>query len=862
MEANIQLSEAIKDKSNNQSDSSLKCPLCKRLNRSIAKYCRFCRSEINIEENQISIKADSKNLTEDYIGLDEIKQQISQFIARHIIEKKQQNQGVKTDEDTTVIIFRGETGTGKSLVAEKFITQLQQSKCLNVDKVERITAKALKRSYEDEFAISKHLSESKLGILLIDEIQTDENYLHEILLGLTNKPSETICLLLGTKAPLDEYFKNYPEDSQRVTDFYEFPSISNENLCKILEQKITEIGFDFDDSVKDGFMNCIQEAKADSSCSYKNGWIVEKEIIKEIRARQAARLQKNEPSLKGEDYKKLLVEDLPVNAKIKTPEEILSMLDELIGMDSVKEVIKTLCKTIQNNQKRANKGLPIENPKLHIILTGNPGTGKTTVARILGKLFYAMHLLPSDKVIETSGLDLTAGFVGQTKDKVNELCDHAMGRVLFIDEAYYLAGDDGKGASSYATDAVGTLMKRMEDDRGKFVVVVAGYKNEMQNFLGMNPGLESRFETQIHINDYSVDELYQILCLNVKKAHFVFANGTESVAREAIEDLCKYKDKNFANARLVRNLFNKIKSNLDKRLPDGEISKIDLTTILPEDIPHNDKKKLTVEEVLTELNELVGMEEVKKAVRELYDTVEINAELENMGQKAKSPEVHIVLTGNPGTGKTTVARILGKLFNTMGLLPTDKFIECDKSIIVEKYVGHTAKNMQQLCDKAMGGILFIDEVYTLSKDDFGKEATDTLMKRMEDDRGKFIVVVAGYADKMNEWMEVNTGLPSRFTHRIHIEDYNVPELYELFLLFVRKEGLSLTEEAEKLVQEVITNIWNNRSSNFANGRTIRTLFDSIVRKKNTRIIHLDKAERTKEILTTITKEDILSEVEL
>lgn len=323
--------------------------------------------------------------------------------------------------------------------------------------------------------------------------------------------------------------------------------------------------------------------------------------------------------------------------------------------------------------------------------------------------------------------------------------------------------------------------------------------------------------------------------------------------------MCQNKTKNFANAREVRNLFDKIKLNLDSRiskLPVKNLTKEILSTITKSDIPYTLKSEISVESVFAELNELIGMENVKSAIRELYDTIKINKELENLGQTPKKPEIHIVLTGNPGTGKTTIARLLGKLFFAIGLLPSEKVIETDRSKIVAKYVGHTAVNTQKLCDDALGGILFIDEVYTLATDDFGREATDTLMKRMEDDRGKFVVVVAGYEDKMSEWMSVNEGLSSRFSHKIHIEDYNSDELFKLFCLYANKENLNFTDEALFAIRDSIDEISQNRGYDFANGRTIRKFFDSVVRKKNSRIMKLSESERTKEVLMTIQKEDI------
>ena len=856
------------------------CPACSAQNREGAKFCRLCGTRLpqqniltetkpletqsQVASNNSVVKLESeKSATKteftDFIGLEEIRSRLQMFINTLTIRQKQKQIGMPVKESTNILVFRGETGTGKSLVAEYFISCLKKSGCLISDKVARTTAHKFQRQYQTDSQIANFLSEENLGVILIDEVHIDQIYLYELLLGLTEEKSETVCILLGLKENLEEFFQEKSELADLVS-FYDFPTINDENLSKILENKLLKSGFNFSQEVQSLFLSCVQEAKHRSTVHYKNGWLVEKDILVTILEHQASRLSKKS-FISEQDLKQIEIEDLPVTKKTETVEDILAMLNELIGMEVVKKSVADLCQSILNNQKRKALGLTAENPKIHLVLTGNPGTGKTTVARILGKLFHAMQLLPSDKVIETAGLDMTAGYVGQTKDKVNELCDKAMGGVLFIDEAYYLAGQDGN-ANSFGSEAVGTLLKRIEDDRGKFVVIVAGYQNEMQNFLRMNPGLDSRFEHKIHIEDYSADELFHILLLQMKKAQFVFsiADNAKDVARKAVETLCKNKQKDFSNARAIRNLFETIKLRMDSRistLPPESLTKESLTTICATDIPYDENKKTTEKEVFAELNELIGMVKVKKAIAELYNTIKINKELEQMGQNPKKPEIHISLTGNPGTGKTTVARILGKLFSSIGLLSSEKVIECDRSKIVGKYVGHTAQNMQRLCDDAIGGILFIDEVYALATDDFGQEASDTLMKRMEDDRGKFVVVVAGYENKMNEWMSTNQGLSSRFTHHIHIDDYNVGELYELFCLYAKKEQLTLTKEASDIAEQFIQQIWQNRSTDFANGRTIRKFFDAVVRKKNSRVIALQEKERTKDILTTITSEDFL-----
>lgn len=840
------------------------CPSCFAENRPLAKFCRKCGTRLPVpqqEQEQLSVECTphTEPVSTDIVALDDIRKRLQMFIKTLVIRTKRKTAGLGLSEGTSVLVFRGETGTGKSLVAEWFIGELVKSGALVSNVVERSTAHKFQRLYRTDSEISKYLSEKNLGVLLIDEIHDDPLYLHELLLGLTEKQSETVCILIGIQEPLEKFFAEKNELADLV-NFYDFPNPNDENLVKILDKKLCDSNFIFSDEVRWSFLQCIQEAKHNPSTVHKNAWLVEKEIIRKIMENQAFRLS-GKHVLTSDDLKTITIEDMPVTKKCDSVADVLSELDSLVGMESVKTSIRNIAQTVQNNLLRKEKGLSTENPNGHIVLTGNPGTGKTTVSRILGKLFFAMTLLPSDKVIETSGLDLTAGYVGQTKDKVNEICDKAMGGVLFIDEAYYLAGKEGE-ANSFAGEAVGTLLKRMEDDRGKFIIIAAGYQDEMNRFLKLNPGLESRFEYKIHIEDYTADELFAILQMNLKKSGFFFSDkdGAEETAWHAVERLCKNKEKNFANGRAVRNLFDEIKLRMDSRialLPQEDLTEKNLMTIRASDIPQENNKTLSIEEVFAELDELIGMEKVKQTVHELYNTIKINKELERLGQQPKNPEIHIVLTGNPGTGKTTVARILGKVFFAAGLLSSNKVVECDRSKIVGKYMGHTARNMQSLCDDAMGGILFIDEVYTLATDDFGHEATDTLMKRMEDDRGKFVVIVAGYKNKMREWMASNEGLSSRFTHYIHIDDYNTTELYELFCLYAKKENLILDENAKTVAKNLIEKIWKNNTGNFANGRTVRKIFDNVVRNKNSRVIVLPESERTKTVLTTITSEDFL-----
>ena len=267
------------------------------------------------------------------------------------------------------------------------------------------------------------------------------------------------------------------------------------------------------------------------------------------------------------------------NGNAKT--DWLSELNSLVGLEQVKKDVDSLRNLIKVQALRRKQGLPNTTVSYHCVFTGNPGTGKTTVARIIAGIYKELGLLKKGHLIEVDRSKLVAEYVGQTGPKTNKVIDEALDGVLFIDEAYSLVG----GENDFGSEAIATLLKRMEDDRDRLVVILAGYTNEIREFIDSNPGLQSRFNRYIHFDDYSVDELTEIFKLNLKKSRYKIKRDAFDELRNVIEKAVYLKDKHFGNARYVRNLFEKVVQNQADRLAKKDsIDNEELSIITIDDI--------------------------------------------------------------------------------------------------------------------------------------------------------------------------------------------------------------------------------------------------------------------------------------
>ena len=564
---------------------------------------------------------------------------------------------------------------------------------------------------------------------------------------------------------------------------------------------------------------------------------------------------------------------IPQDDPTETLEDVMQQLDRLIGLEEVKRKVHEHAQYIRFLQLRKEKGFTeSERINLHAVFIGNPGTGKTTVAGMMGKLYRKMGLLSRGHVHVVDRSDLVGEYIGQTAPKVKTAIEKARRGVLLIDDAYSLARSK-EDSKDFGREVIEILIREMSDGPGDLAVVATGYPKEMANFLDSNPGLKSRFKHTFEFADYLPQELSQIADLAAEQMGVVLSAKAKKRIDEIIVNAYRDRDRTFGNARFVFDLIEKAKVNLGLRimsdkdpnaLDRSKLEQIELKDVEKIDIkplkvlPHIPIDEVLLEESMNELRHLVGLQKIKEQIEEHVQLVRYYRET---GRDVLNRfYMHTVLIGNPGTGKTTIARILTKIYKALGVLERGHMVETDRHGLVAGFVGQTAIKTAEKIDEAMGGVLFIDEAYSLTMrsggNDFGDEAIQTILKRMEDNRGHFFVFVAGYPDNMEAFLKANPGLSSRFDKILKFEDYTPDDLFKIAMQMFEEMGIIVSPEAQDHLDKYLKFIYRYRDKYFGNARSVRQLVAEAIKNLNLRLAALTPEERENITSNVLLLEDV------
>lgn len=503
--------------------------------------------------------------------------------------------------------------------------------------------------------------------------------------------------------------------------------------------------------------------------------------------------------------------------EFKTLKDSISQLDNLVGMAKTKEKINEIVSFIMRNNERCIN-LNIDNPGLYynMAIMGNKGTGKNTIAKILYHIYYHLGVIGKGKFIVIDSKDVYPG------NSLERYIRNAQSGVILINNAHFIYSSN----RSAPKDNFTTLDDWFLTYKNNFVFILAGETEETEELIKIEK-VKKHMNFTLNISDFSEDETLEIVNKFAEKEKYTI----DSIAEETIVKYIRYlkEQKNFENVYTARRIIEKAIIN------NGMLNNSDCLVkedFLFEEILEleSDKNEITKDDPFKELEELIGLSEVKEKVKEISAYARVQLRRKELRLKTEPLCLHMNYVGNPGTGKTTVARCMGKILKSMNILSTGKFVEASREDLVGKYVGHTAQKTAEKIKEAEGGILFIDEAYSLSSEsklDYGQEVINTLVKKMEDLRENLVVIFAGYPKEMEKFINMNPGLKDRIQFKLEFEDYKPNELLEIWKRFFDASQYVLEEDAIIEMGRIVERIYKNRDNNFANGRIMRKCFERV-----------------------------------
>ena len=776
-------------------------------------------------------------------------------------------------------VIRGNPGVGKTTVARLIGQIFYENGILK----RGLTVEATKDDLVDRYVggtpgrTREKIMEAQEGVLFLDDAYSlidkseDNNYskeaIDELVAAMTNTKQYRFCMIMaGYPEPMDELLKMNPGLGSRFgkSNILTIEDYPPELLRDIFISNCRKDGYSF---IGDG----DDKTPLDLDLFFKNLYD-QRDRANFGNARDVvaiARDVKMRASLRDDEKRCITTEDFGDYGKyfdkhgVSSIEEIYAELDKYVGLEFVKELFENVRLEILDAEDCKRRGIKPDSYPDHYIFAGNPGTGKTTVGKMIGQFYHLMGVMGGAETIFVDASELIGSHVGDSKNKTVEKIQNAIDHnaILYIDEAYQITD------SAYSAEIVGAMMTRMTENADDFKMIFGMYSNRVEDFLKMNAGLSRRVRI-VEFPDYNPDQLVRIFDKTIESQ----GRSITGDAHRLIELIMEYKyntrKEDFGNAGEVKKLVIDMKKLLLKRTALSRDA--DKYTYTSEDIPEKELEKIkdqinprSFDDIMRELNEQIGLSDLKDVI--IRKQEEILYAKKSGGSVYNINPGYYFFVGNPGTGKSTSAKLFAECLYELGIVKSNNFMSCTAKDLIGQYVGETDKKTYALLQKSINGVLFIDEAYSLSYAggsgaDVGykKEALEQIIAFMDvpEHRRKCCLIFAGYEKDMQGLYKSNSGMRSRI-EEVHFRDFSAEELYEIFALFCRKDGFEISEGVKERYLPIFEKM--TRMEYYSNGRTARTVYEKTLANFRRRIIHSENLSEDESRL--IIPDDLLREYE-
>ncbi|KAL1862809.1 hypothetical protein Daus18300_008305 [Diaporthe australafricana] len=743
----------------------------------------------------------------EYIGLESVKAKMLE-IKTLVDTAKRQDVNLSKERFNTILV--GNSGTGKTTLAKlyaKFLSSLDLADDILV------TTSGSKLVYEGINELKNSTSAiDERGVVFIDDVHilrpdissTGRKVLDYLVTEMDRLQGNVIFIFTGSGKEMDTFMNHNRSLQSRVPFTISFDDYQDTELLQILEKQLHD-KFNGKMKVEKGvngvYMRIVARrmGRCRGPSNFGNAREVENTLLRMF-FRQAVRLEESRKSKEEVDDLFLTMEDIvgPPPSTALENSKAWKSLQGMVGLKSVKESLKALVHRLQINYDRELAEKPVVDCPLNRIFLGNPGTGKTTVAKYYGQIMVDIGLLTDGEVVVKSPADFIGEYLGESENITKRILASTRGKVLIIDEAYALsdssdeANEHGSG-NIYKTAIIDTLVANIQGAPNECILLL-GYRDRMERmFQASNPGLSRRFpmSSAFEFDDFTDEELREILDLKLKEQSFTAPDKAKDVAMEVLSRARNHR--NFGNAGEIDILLSRAKELQQGRLaPCTE--EYDPFLLESQDFDADFERPTQAEVRIRDLfKDFVGADDlVEKLVG--YSRMVQNAKALEMDPRSQIP-FNYLFRGPPGTGKTTTARRIGKVFYDMGLLATDQVYDCSTTDLIGEFRGQTGPKTQKVFQRALGKVLFIDEAYRLNDDDcFGKEALIEMLNLLTKEayKNKLVVILAGYNDDINKLLKVNAGLGSRFPEVIQFESLKPKDCVQLFVQRLEEQKLDVT----------------------------------------------------------------------